>query len=320
MLIPRLVVWVVLMFSFADWSYSESYPNNPIRIVTAAAGGGVDFVARLIAPGISGSLGEQVIVDNRGGAGGIIAIETVARAPPDGYTLLLYSNGMWILPFLRKNVPYDPVRDFSPIILAVRSPNLIVVHPSLPVNSVKQLIALAKANPGALNYGTSGVGSANHLAGELFKAMAGVNVVHIAYRANITALTDLIAGQLQLAFPTAPAVAPYIRSGKLRALAVASTKPSALVPDLPTVAASGLPGYESEVTLAAFAPAKTSEAIVSRLNQEIGRFLSGADVKARLFNIGTEVAGSSPEQLSATMKSEMARMGKVIKDAGIHDE
>ena len=295
--------------------FGQGYPNKPVRIVTTEPGGGGDFAARLIAPGLTSNLGQQVIADPRGG--GVIAIEMVIKAPPDGHTLLLYGSNLWLLPFMRSHVPYDPVTDFATVTLATKAPNILVVHPSLPVKSVGELIALAKARPGELNYGTSGIGNSVHVAGELFKAMAGVNIVCIPYKGTAPVISDLLGGQVQLMFGVAAAVVPHARSGRLRALAVTSAQPSALVPGLPTVAAAGLPGYESVAILSIFAPANTPAMLVNRLNQEIVRVLNQADVKERFLATGVEVIGSTPEQLAATMKSEMARMGKVIRDAGI---
>ena len=321
MLLPRFVAgaFVVATMALGTGVVSgQNYPNKPIRIVTSAAGGGADFVSRLIAQGLTGSLGQQVIVDNR--AAGIMSIETVAKAPPDGYSLVLNSSTIWILPLLRDNVPWDPVKDFAPITMATSSPAVLVVHPSLPVKSVKQLIALAKARPGALDYCTSGTGNTNHLAAELFKVLAGVDIVRINYRSTSMALGDLIGGRVQLMFPNAAGVAGHVKSGKLRALAVTSVEPSALAPGLPTMAAAGLPGYESVSPYGIFAPARTPAAIIARLNQEIVRVLDQADLKKRLFNAGVEPVGNSPEQLAAMVKSEMHRWGKVIKDTGIRDQ
>jgi tripartite-type tricarboxylate transporter receptor subunit TctC len=297
-----------------------AYPNRPVRITTAEAGGGNDLAARLIAPALTAALGQPVVVENRGGAGGAIAAEYVARAAPDGYTLLLYASNVWLIPFLQSNVRYDPVKDFAPISLLSTSPLILVIHPSLPANTVKDLIALARARPGALNYGSGGTGSQTHLSAELFKAMTKVNIVRVSYKGNGPALADVLSGQLQLMFVTTGTVAPHRKSGRLRALAVTSARPSALAPDLPTVAASGVAGYEAISIYGTFAPAKTAEAIITRLNQEIVRVLNTPDIKEKFINAGVEVVGSSPEQFTAVIKADMARMGKVIKDAGIRDE
>ena len=320
MLISRIVVCMFLggmMVLGAGGVSGQDYPSKPIRILTSGAGGASDILARLIAQGISAPLGQPVIVDNRVA---IIAIETVAKAPPDGYSLLFYGTLIWLAPFLRDNVPWDPVRDFSPITLVTSEPNVLVAHPSLPVRSVKELIALAKARPGALNYGSSGSGSSGHLAGELFKSMAGVDIVRIPFKSIVLGLPDLMSGQLQLMFPPVGPVDAHIKSGRLRALAVTSAQPSALVPGLPTLAASGLPGYEVVALNGIFAPGKTPAAIVNRLNQEMVRVLTRADVKEKFLSTGQEIVGSSPEEFAAAIKSDMARMGKVIRDAGIRDD
>ena len=321
MLRPLLIVSILaigLVVLGAGAVRGQDYPTKPIRIVTGSAGGGQDFATRIIAQGISGSLGQPVIVDNRGGSG-IIAAEIVAKAPPDGYTLLVAASPHWILPLLQDQVPYDPVKDFSPVTLALRLPNLIVVHPSLPANSVKELIALAKARPAALNYGSSGTGASTHLAAELFKAMAGVNLVRVPYKGGGPALNALLGGEVQVWFPNVAAAAPHVRSGKLRALAVTSTAPSALSPGLPTVAAS-LPGYEAVSMIGIFAQAKAPAAIINRINQEIVRVLNTAEVRERLLSTGVEPVGGSPKEFAAAVKSEMAKWGKVIRDAGIREQ
>jgi tripartite-type tricarboxylate transporter receptor subunit TctC len=262
-------------------------------------------------------LGQPVITENR--SSGVIPGQIVSQAAPDGYTLLVYSSTLWIGPLMQQ-APYDAVKDFAPITLATRAPNLLLVYPGVAANSVKELIALAKAKPGALNYASGGTGSSAHLAGELFKALAGVNLVQIPYKSNGAAINDLIGGQVQVMFATAGSAGPNVKSGKLRALAVTGLQPSPIMPGLPTVAASGVPGYEAESVTVVLAPAKTPATLVSRLNQEIVRVLNRADVKERFFNLGLETVGSTPAQLSATMKSEIARLGKVIKEAGIHEQ
>jgi tripartite-type tricarboxylate transporter receptor subunit TctC len=293
-----------------------SYPTKPVRMVTAEAGGGADFQARTIAQELTSHWGQQVIVDNRGAASGLIAAQTVIRAAPDGYTLLFYSGLVWTLPFL-KDVPYDPMKDLVPITLVSRAPNILVVTPSLPAKSVRELIAVAKAQPGDLSYASSGSGGTPHLAAELFKAMAGVNIVHVPYKGQAPALTDLLSGRVQVMFPNAAAVAPHVKSGKVRALAITTPQPSALASGLPTVAASGLPGYESGVLFGLFVPARTSAVLVRQLNADMVRVLEKPDVKEKLFNVGVEAVGSSQEQFLAAIKADMARWGKVIKVAGI---
>ena len=295
---------------------AQTYPSKPVRIVTGDVGGGNDFAARVIAQEITGPLGQPVVVDNRAN---VIAFDLVAKAPPDGYTLLLQGAPFWLGPLMNK-VTYDPIRDFSPITLAIRQPNMIVVHPMLPVKSVKELIALAKAKPGQLNYGAASIGSSSHLAGEYFKSLAGVNIVTIVYKSNSNAVTDTISGQVQVLFISAAFSGPFVKSGRLRALAVTSAEPSPLAPGVPTVAASGLPGYESTSMAGIFAPAKTPAPIITRLNQEMVNALKREDVKTRLFGANVEAVGGSPDQLAATMKTEIDKWGKVIKDAGIRFE
>jgi tripartite-type tricarboxylate transporter receptor subunit TctC len=242
--------------------------------------------------------------------------ETVAKAPADGYTLLLYGSATWLTPLMQADAPYDPVKDFSPITLVGGAPNVLVVHPSLPIKSIREFIVLARARPGALNYSSGGNGSSSHLAAELFKYMAAVDIVRVAYKSGSMETNDLISGQVQMTFSTPAQVMQYVSAGRLKALAVTSLQPSALVPGLPAIADS-VPGYESISIHGMFAPAKTPEAIIRRLHQEIIRFLSAAETKEKFFTVGVEVVASSPEELAAKMKTDMARMGKVIKDAGI---
>ena len=309
--------WLVAAAALcAGLAAAQSYPSKVVRIQTTEAGGYPDAVARLIAQGLSGSLGQQVIVENRA----IAAVELVAKAPPDGYTLLFYTSVLWLSPYLREGLTWDPVRDFAPVMLATNSPNIVVVHPSLPVKSMRELIALAKARPGELNYSTSSPGSGNHLAAELFRVMADINVVRINYKGTGSALNSLASGEVQLSFPSAGSVMPHLRAGRMRALAVTSAQPSALAPDLPTVAAAGLPGYEATAYNGLLAPAKTPAAIIAKLNHEAVQIVRRADVRERIFNGGGEVVAGTPEEFAATMRVEMAKWGKLIRDAGIRGE
>ena len=293
---------------------AQSFPSKPVRIVVTGAGSGGDFAARLIAQGVAATLGQQIVVDNRGG--GNLPAEIVAKSAPDGYTLCLSAAPLWITPFLRKT-PYDPLRDFAPVTLAITSPNILVVHPALPVKSTRDLIALIRARPGALNYATSGIGASSFLAAELFKSMLHADMVRVNYKSGGLALTEIISGQVQLMFANAGLVAAHLQSGRLKALAVTSARPSALLPGLPTVAASGLPGYELVSVQGIFAPAGTPEAVIARLNREFIPFLQRTDTKEKFFAAGVEALGGTPEELAATVKSEMARLGRVIKAAGI---
>ena len=311
--LQRVALACLCLSAVYGYSVAQSFPARPVRIVASDVGGGNDFAARLIAQGLTAGLGQQVIVDNRGG---IVGSQTVAKATPDGHTLLLQGSAMWLLPFMRDGVPWDPERDFAPITIATSSPNVIVVHPSVPVQSVKDLIALAKAKPGGINYAVGGLGSTPHLAVELFRSMAGIDMVLVNYKGGGAAFNDLIAGQVQLMIPTAGAASAHIRSGRLKALAVTTAQPSALTLGLPTVAAA-VPGYEAVSSFGVFAPAGTPPAVINRLNAEIARVLGRPDVKERFLNAGVETIGSSPQQLAAVVKSEMTRLGKLIRDSGI---
>ena len=308
------VVSIALLVASAGLASGQNYPYKPIRIVIPGTGGGGDIMARLIANGLAGPLGQQVVVENR--PTGIIPAEIVSKAQSDGYTLLLSGSGLWLAPFLYAKLPFDPVQDFSPITLAVRQPNILVVHPSI-ATTVAELIAVAKAKPGALNYASGSTGAANHLAAELFKAMAGVNIVRINYKGAAAGLTAVMAGEVQVMFVTAASALPHVKTGRLRALAVTTAQPSALFPGLPTLAASGLPGYESSSVYGIFAPAGTPRAIIGRLNREIVAVLKGPEATRRLSGMGAEAVGSSPQQLATFVKADMAASGKLIRNAGI---
>ena len=312
---PHFVVRMFCLCTLvAVWGAAcgQDYPAKPIRMFATEAVGGTDFVARLLAQGLTESLGHQVIVDNRGN----LAAPLAAKSPPDGYTLALLGPPMWISPLLQ-TVQYDPVKDFSPVIWAASSVNVLVVHPSLPVNSVRELIAFAKARPGQLNYASSMTGASNHLAAELFKYMAGVNFLRIPYKGASQALIDVVGGAMDLSFPSAPAAAPFIKSRKLRALGVTSAQPYAVLPDLPTIAATGVPGYESVAMFGVFVQAGTPAAIINRLNQELVRIVNRADVQERFRGAGMDANGSSAAQLTAAIATEVARAAKMIKSAGI---
>ena len=310
----RRAALLAMLLSVIGNANAQAYPTKPVRIVVTGVGSGGDFAARLIAQGVTATLGQALIVDNRGS--GNLPAEIVAKAAPDGYTLCLSAAPLWITPFLRKTA-YDPLRDFAPVTLAISSPNILVVHPALPVKSVRDLIALIRAKPGALNYATSGIGASSFLAAELFKSMLRADMVRVNYKSGGLALTELISGQVQLMFANAGSVATHLQSGRLKALAVTSAKPSALMPGLPTIAAGGLPGYELVSVQGIFAPAGTPEAVITRLNREFIPFLRRADTREKFFAAGVEVIGGTPEELAATLKSEMARLGKVIQATGI---
>ena len=317
MLPPRFLVSIFsvgMMVLGTGAVYSQDYPNKPIRMVTTGVGGDADILLRLVMPGISDRLGQSVIIENR--PAGIIPAEIVSRATPDGYTLLTMGSPMWIGALLQKT-PYDPVRDFSPITNMTKSPAVLVVHPSVAANSVKELIALAKAKPGVLNYASGGTGGTSHLAAELFNSLAGVNIVRVNYKSGSLRLGASLNGEVQVQFISPGTVASHVKAGKLKSLAVTSAEPSALAPGVPTIAASGLAGYEVVGLQGLFAPAKTPAAIIKRLNQEVVLYLNQPNVKQRILDSGEEVVGSSAAEFAAKVKAEMARMGKVIKDAGI---
>ncbi len=314
----RVISRVLFVCLVAPWagtvSGQSSYPDRPIRMLTTEPGGGSDVMARLVAQGLTSALGRQVVVENR--PSGIILGSIAAKATPDGYTMVLSGSGLWLVTLLQE-APFDPIKDFAPISLPATVPNILVVHPSLPVKSVQELIAMAKAKPGALNYASGSTGAIAHLAAELFNAKAGVKITRINYKGAGPALSSVVAGEVQLMFPSAGSAAAHVAAGRLRALAVTSAEPSELVPGLPTLASSGLTGYEAMSPFGVFAPAKTPKAIITRLNQEIVRVVTRADVKERFFKMGMETVGSSPAQLSATVKMEVTKWAQVIKDAGI---
>ena len=297
---------------------SQPYPNHMIRIVTAAAGGGSDFVARLISQGIAPSLGQPVVIENR--VTGVLAGEAAFRAPPDGYTLTVQGGAFWIGPLLRKTT-YDPIKDFTAISLIVREVNILAINPLLPVQTVKDLIAYAKANPKKLNYSSPGIGSTTNLASELFNSMAGVNIIHVPYQGNQPAISAMMGGEVQLAIFDAGLILPHVKSGRLRALAVTSSEPSMLAPGLPTIASSGLPGYESIGLTGIFAVGhKISKTIVNKINEEILKFIAKSGVKEQLLNSGVEMVGSTPEQFENAIQVDISKMSKLIKDIGLHVE
>jgi tripartite-type tricarboxylate transporter receptor subunit TctC len=295
---------------------AQEFPTRPVRIVTSPPGGSNDFAARIIVPGLSAGLGQPVVIDNRPT---LVTAGVVAKSAADGYTLLV-TGGSFMFGHLLQTLTYDPVKDFTPVSMVNLQPNIVVVHPSLPVKSVRELIALAKSRSGELNYASGAIASMNHLSAELFKSMAGVNIVHIPYKGAGPALSAMLGGEVLLMIVNPSSVTPHIKSGRLRALAVTSSQPSPLVPGLPTVAASGVPGYEAVLVTAVFAPAGTPAAVISRLNQEMVRAISRPEVKTQFLSAGTEPASSSPAELAAVMNAEMAKYGKIIREAGIRVE
>ena len=292
---------------------AQGYPERPVRlIVPLSAGGSADIVGRQIAQKLSEKLGQQFVIDNRPGAGSLIGTEIAARSPRDGYTLLLAGSSFTTAPSLQRKLPYDPLKDFAPITMVAAAPGLLVVNPALPVRTVKDLVGVARAKPGQINYGSPGIGTSPHFAGALFNMMAGVELVHIPYKG---AITDLVGGQIQLSFSSMPSVMSNVKSGRLRAVAVTGLKRSSALPDLPTVAESGLPGFETSSWQGLFAPAGTSAAIVSKLYREVAAVVRLPDIVAQLAQDGSEPVASSPEAFSKWLPGELAKWVKVAKAA-----
>lgn len=298
--------------------HGQDFPGKTARIVASQAGGGGDFVARVIAQSLTKSFKQQVVVENRGG--GVIAGELVAKSPPDGYTMLLYGNTFWLLPLMRAHMPYDPHRDFLPVAMTTRAANFLVVHPSLPVKSLKELLALARARPGDLNYASAAPGTVNHLAAELLRYMGKVNIVRISYRGSASALTSVISGDTQLMFAPTAAAKPQIDARRVRPLAVSTQKRSPVYPNIPTIAEAGLPGFQAVSVHGVFVPARTPGAIVAHLQREIARALAQPDSKEKLARVGVDPVGSTTGEFKAFIDDEVARLGKVIREAGIREK
>ena len=297
---------------------AQQYPSRPIRlIVPQSAGGSTDVIARVVAQRMTETLGQTVIVDNRPGAGSLNGIEIVANAAPDGYTLLGVAASYTINPALHKKLPFDPIRDFAPITQLATLPHLLVVHPSVPVNSVKELIALAQAKPGALNYASSGIATSTHLAAELFMYMTRTSMVNVPYKGGAPAMVGMLSGQCQLNFATISTALPHVRSGKLRPLAVTTAKRSVAAPEFPTIAEAGVPGYEHASWVGLLATAKVPQAVITRLNAVAVKAAHAPDVKAALLKDGLEVTGTTPAEYAAIIKTEIAKWIKVAKAAGI---
>ena len=300
-------------------AHAQNYPAKPIRfVVPFAPGGGADLVARTVGMKLTEAFGPAVIVDNRTGAAGSIGADVVAKSPPDGYTLLLGSNGpLAINPSLYQKLPYDAARDFAPVSIATIMPFLLVVHPTLPVQNVKELVALARSRPDQLNYASPGTGSTTHLANDLLKSMTGMKVAHIPYKGVAPAAVDLISGQVQMMSGDLSSLLPHVKSNRMRALAVTGAKRSHLLPAVPTIAESGVPGYEASGWFGVLVPAATPPAIVERLNAGIVKGLAAPDARERLVAFGGEAGGSTPEQFAAHIRGEAAKWGKLIKSLGL---
>jgi tripartite-type tricarboxylate transporter receptor subunit TctC len=301
---------------------AQQYPAKPIRMIIGfPPGGGTDIIGRIVAQRMSEGLKQQILPDNRGGASGQIGAELAAKAPPDGYTVMMaHIAAMSILPSLYPRLPYDPVKDFATVSLVATSPNVVIVHPSLPVKNIKELIALARSRPGQIHYESSGIGTVQHLAGELFKLQAKVNLVHVPYKGGGPAIIDMVAGHVQLGFDVVPVAGPQIKAGRLRALGVTSAKRSPLFPDLPTVVESGVPGFDLSTWWGLVAPAGVSRDVIMRLHGESVKALGLPDVKERIAAAGADIVGNTPEEFGAFIRSERAKYARIVKDANIKIE
>jgi len=321
--IPRLARWLLALGAFAIGgalpALAQDYPNQTVKIVVPfVAGGGVDVVARIIAPRLAEELGQSVIIENRGGAGGSLGAMAVAQSPPDGYTLLLgtgstHGTNSNVYPKL----PYDPVRDFTPVVLCTTSPLLLVVPPTLPVKSVSDLIALARSKPGELSFASYGTGSINHLGAELFNSMANIQANHIPYRGSAPALTDLIGGRVQYTFDGVSTSMAYIQAGTIHVLGASGTRRTPVFPDLPTIAESTLPGYDTTVWFGFFAPAGTPKHVVELVNRKTNAVLAMPSVKASFDRLGIEAAGGGPDILAGKVKTELEKWAKIVRDKNI---
>ena len=320
-LYPIALVIACAALTCAQHASAQSYPTRTVRIVVPyAVGGNTDFTARSIAAKLKDVFGQAIVIDNRPGGATNIGTELIAQTAPDGYNLLMGGASNAINMSLFKELSYDTKRDFAPVVLCVQGANVLAVHPSVPARTLKELIALAKAKPGQLNFASSGFGSSNQMAGELFKVMAGIDIVHVPYKGNAPAITDTIAGQVQMVLSGVPALVPHIQSGRIRAIAIGSLKRFPALPEVPTFDESGLKAYEATTWFGLMAPAKTPKAIVNRLNVEIGKILATADIKERFMVEGLEPMGGTPEDFAKFIGSEIDKYARVIKAAGVQQQ
>ncbi len=315
----KKIIWLLaLPLSLGAMVHAQNYPARPLRlIVPTAPGGGTDFTGRLVAAKLSETMGQQVVVENRGGGGGSVGADNAAKATADGYTLLLGSIATHAVnPALYKKLPYDHLKDFAPVSLIGTVPNALVVHPSVPVKSMQEFITYAKANPGKINYGSSGVGSPPHLSMELLRSITGINLVHVPYKGAGPALADLLGGQVQAMCTSLAGLINFVKSGRVRALGVTTAKRNPQLPDVPTIVESGVPGYDVTIWYAVFAPVATPKAIVDKLNAEMVKALNSSEMKERMALQGMDPAPSTPAELTAFVKAESAKWAKVAKDSG----
>jgi tripartite-type tricarboxylate transporter receptor subunit TctC len=317
-LLPLLAVFVVAGSHVAGAHAQANYPNKPVRLVVPyPAGGPTDIQARVIAQKLTENWGQQVVVDNRSGAGGVVGADIIAKARPDGYSLVLVTSAHVTLPSLNNKMPYDALADFTPITLLSTTPYVLVAHPTLEVKTVKELIALLKSRPGQLTFASTSSGGGSHIAGELFKLQAGVDMVHVPYKGSGAAIPDVVGGQVPLMFENIVSVTPYVKAGRLNALAISIGHRSPILPDLPTVAEAGLPGFDVGNWFALLAPAATAGPVIARLYQDVGKILNTQEMKSRLAGQGAEPVGSSPAQCGQYMRAELVKWSRVIKEAGI---
>jgi tripartite-type tricarboxylate transporter receptor subunit TctC len=318
---PAILVTVAVFASATMEASAQTYPTRPIRLVVASSPGGAsDILGRTLAQKMTEDLGQQVVVDNRGGASGVIGTDIVAKAPPDGYTLLIIQPSLTINPSMIRKLPYDAIKDFTPVSLVVDAAQIMTVNPSVPAKSVKELIALAKAKPGTLMFGSPGVGTSPHLTAELFKLQAGVDMQQVLFKGSGPAYVSLISGEVQVAFSTVLSALSHVKSGKIRALGVTTKKRVAIVPDVPSIAESGLPQFEASQWFGILGPARLPRAIVDQLNQSLTRASTTPDMKNRFAAEGVEVVNSGPEEFAAVIKRELVQWAKVIKAAGIEPQ
>ena len=316
----RLIPFVLFLAALVATAAEPTYPSKPVRLLVGfSPGGGTDVAARIIAKKLSETWSQQVVVDNRAGAGGLIAFDLVAKANPDGYTLLAASPSFAIQPGIAAHLPYDPIRDFAPITVASSAPYVLVLYPGVEAKSVKELIGLAKANPGKLNYASGGIGSAQHLATELFALMTGIKVVHVPFKGAVS-VPDVIAGRVQMLFSGVPQALPHLQAGRLRAVGVTTPKRSSAVPDVPTIAEAGVPGYDVTVWYGIFATGRSPKPVVDKLNAEFVKAIHSADVRQQLTAMGLDPVGNPSAQFAAAIKEEIARWASVAKRAGIRPE
>jgi tripartite-type tricarboxylate transporter receptor subunit TctC len=321
MLVTTVASTLLLAMTATPCLAQGTYPAKPVRVISpSSAGGGSDIIARIVAPKLTERLGQQVIVENRPGAGTVIGSDYVAKAAPDGYTLLLGIATLATNPALLKKMPYDAVRDLAPITQVAQSPNVLVVHPSIPVKTVKELIAFVRARPGQLTFASAGIGTNPHMTFELFRSMTKLDAVHVPYKGSAPAIIDLVGGHVAMMSATALTGIPQIRAGRLRGLGVTSAKRSAAAPELPTLAEAGVPGYEATQWYGLLAPAGTPPQVVKRLHADMVQILNSADVRSRLANDGAEAVGDTPEQFGQFIRAELAKWAKVARDAGIKPE